>query len=169
MDALFHISEDFYFGPHHLIMASLIHFVEKVHRKNLQRADTIPLLFLRLLCQILEYLGFPTEPRLKRRRLCQEQFTLDKWHQLACHSVPSGVPPRVAPPMPPQPKHDQLPTESAPPVPIPQVTSTAPLTTHFVPPVAPTTFEPFITISAMEFRGLTHTFQKLTTTYAAIF
>ena len=35
LDALFRISEGFYFGPHHLIMASLIHFEEKVHRKKL--------------------------------------------------------------------------------------------------------------------------------------
>ena len=49
LDTLFRISEGFYFGSHHLIMASLTHFEEKVHRKKLQRADTIPLLFLRLL------------------------------------------------------------------------------------------------------------------------
>ena len=49
LDALFRISEGFYFGPHHLIMVSLIHFEEKVHRKKLQRANTIPLLFPRLL------------------------------------------------------------------------------------------------------------------------
>ncbi|RVW18361.1 hypothetical protein CK203_101122 [Vitis vinifera] len=30
--------EGFYFGPHHLIMASIVHFEEKVHRKKLQRA-----------------------------------------------------------------------------------------------------------------------------------
>ena len=35
LDTLFRISEGFYFGPHHLIMASLIHFEEKVHRKKL--------------------------------------------------------------------------------------------------------------------------------------
>ena len=45
LEALFHISEGFYFGPYYLIMASLVHFEEK-----LQRADTIPLLFSRLLC-----------------------------------------------------------------------------------------------------------------------
>ncbi|KAL6326036.1 hypothetical protein AAG906_038528 [Vitis piasezkii] len=39
--------EGFYFGPHHLIMASLVHFEEKVHRKKLQRTDTIPMLFPR--------------------------------------------------------------------------------------------------------------------------
>ncbi|RVW33442.1 hypothetical protein CK203_098875 [Vitis vinifera] len=67
-------------GPHHLIMVSLIHFEEKVHGKKLQRVDTIPLLFLRLLCQLLEYMGFPTEPWLERCSLCRERSTLDKWN-----------------------------------------------------------------------------------------
>ena len=92
MDALFRISEGFYFGPHHLIMASLVHFEEKVHRKKLQRTDTIPLLFPRLLCQILEYMGFPIEPWLERHHLFRERFTLDKWNQLAGYFAPS-VPP----------------------------------------------------------------------------
>ena len=82
LDMLFCILEGFYFGPHHLIMASLIHFEEKFHRKKLQRADTIPLLFPRLLCQILEYLGFPTKPWLERRRLCRERFTFNKWNSV---------------------------------------------------------------------------------------
>ncbi|RVW57978.1 hypothetical protein CK203_110386 [Vitis vinifera] len=33
--ALFRISEGFFFGPHHLIMAALLYFEEKVHRKKL--------------------------------------------------------------------------------------------------------------------------------------
>ena len=66
-EALFRISEDFYFGPHHLIMTSLLHFEEKVHRKKLQRVDAIPLLFPKLLCQILEHLGYSSEPQLERR------------------------------------------------------------------------------------------------------
>ena len=45
LDALFKISEGFYFGPHHPIMAALLYFEEKVHRKKLQQADAIPLLF----------------------------------------------------------------------------------------------------------------------------
>ena len=36
LDALFKISESFYFGPHHLIMAALLYFEEKVHMKKLQ-------------------------------------------------------------------------------------------------------------------------------------
>ncbi|KAL6313709.1 hypothetical protein AAG906_010128 [Vitis piasezkii] len=35
LEALFWISEGFYFGPHHLIITSLLHFEKKVHRKKL--------------------------------------------------------------------------------------------------------------------------------------
>ncbi|RVW66327.1 hypothetical protein CK203_066497 [Vitis vinifera] len=47
LEALFRISEGFFFGPHHLIMAALLYFEEKVHKKKLLRADAIPLLFPR--------------------------------------------------------------------------------------------------------------------------
>ena len=60
LEALFRISKGFFFGPHHLIMAALLYFEEKVHRKKLLRVDVIPLLFPRLLCQILEFLGYPS-------------------------------------------------------------------------------------------------------------
>ncbi|KAJ9701010.1 hypothetical protein PVL29_006380 [Vitis rotundifolia] len=65
LDSLFRIFEGFYFGPYHLIMAALLSFEEKVHRKKLQRADTTPLLFPRLLCHILEHMGYPSEPHLE--------------------------------------------------------------------------------------------------------
>ena len=35
LEALFRISEGFYFGPHHFIMTSLLYFEEKAHRKKL--------------------------------------------------------------------------------------------------------------------------------------
>ncbi|RVW18341.1 Transposon Ty3-G Gag-Pol polyprotein [Vitis vinifera] len=73
--ALFRISEGFFFGPHHLIMAALLYFEEKVHRKKLLRADAIPLLFPDCYAD-LEHLGYPSEPQLERRRICQEIFTL---------------------------------------------------------------------------------------------
>ena len=60
----------FYFGPHHLIMAALLYLEDKVHRKKLQRADAIPLLFSRLLCHILEHMSYPIEPHLERRHYC---------------------------------------------------------------------------------------------------
>ena len=107
LDALFKIYMGFYFGPHHLIMVALLYFEDKVHRKKLQRADAIPLLFLRLLCHILEHMGYPTEPHLERRHHCWENFTLDQWTQLAeRNSTKSGseaAPPRPVPPVPAQP------------------------------------------------------------------
>ena len=60
-------------------MTSLFHFEDKIHRKNLSRAEAIPLLFLRLLSQVLEHLGFPTEPQLERHRVCEAIFTIQKW------------------------------------------------------------------------------------------
>ncbi|RVW67235.1 hypothetical protein CK203_063315 [Vitis vinifera] len=41
LEALFRISEGYYFGPHHLIMAALLHFEEKVHKRRLSRAASI--------------------------------------------------------------------------------------------------------------------------------
>ncbi|RVW33160.1 hypothetical protein CK203_094857 [Vitis vinifera] len=123
LEALFRISEGYYFGPHHLIMTSLLHFEEKVHQKKLQRADGIPLLFLRLLCQILEHLGYPEEPRLERRRHCREDFSLDKWHHLAAYFAPQGAPAVPAPPeLPrdeqlPQAQQDEILTDTTPPTP----------------------------------------------------
>ena len=94
LEALCRISEGFYFGPHHLIKAILFHFEEKVHRKRLQRADHIPLLFPRLLCHILEHMGYPTEPHLERHHHCREHFTLHKWTHLTGYSVPVVEPPQ---------------------------------------------------------------------------
>ena len=107
LEALFRISEGFYFGPHHLIMACLLYFKEKVHRKKLQRADAIPLLFPRLLYQILEHLGYPYEPQLERRRICRELFTLDKWNHMTAYVAPSGTPARPTHPKIPQDKQPQ--------------------------------------------------------------
>ena len=35
LDVLFRVSKGFYFGPHHLIMAALLYFEEKVYMKKL--------------------------------------------------------------------------------------------------------------------------------------
>ncbi|RVW18550.1 hypothetical protein CK203_101319 [Vitis vinifera] len=70
-------------------MAAFLYFEEKVHKKKLQRADVIPLLFPRLLCQILEHLGYPTEPQLERKRICREVFTLDKWNNMTAIELSS--------------------------------------------------------------------------------
>ncbi|RVW91112.1 hypothetical protein CK203_039897 [Vitis vinifera] len=65
LEALFRISEGYYFGPHHLIMTSLLHFEEKVYQKKLQRADVISIVIFRLLCQILEHMGYSESPALR--------------------------------------------------------------------------------------------------------
>ncbi|RVW71943.1 hypothetical protein CK203_052541 [Vitis vinifera] len=84
------MSEGFFFGPHHLIMAALLYFEEKVHKKKLQRADCIPLLFPRLLCQVLEHLGYPSEPQQERKRICPPPATL--LHHSHPHQLSRGWP-----------------------------------------------------------------------------
>nr|CAN66954.1 hypothetical protein VITISV_012318 [Vitis vinifera] len=177
----------YFFGPHHLIMTSLLHFEEKVHQKKLQRADGIPLLFPRLLCQILEHLGYPEEPRLERRRHCREDFSLDKWHHLVAYFAPQGAPAVPAPPeLPrdeqiPQAQQDEILTETPPPAPaahpsehIPEpihpispITSGGPPVVRATPPPPPSS-EPTVTISLTQFRGLERSLQTLSTAQDSI-
>ena len=49
LEALYRISGRFWFSPSELVMTSLLQFEEKVHRKDLARAESIPLLIPRLL------------------------------------------------------------------------------------------------------------------------
>ena len=44
LEALYWISEGFWFSPSELVMAALLHFEDKVHRKGLVRAKGLPLL-----------------------------------------------------------------------------------------------------------------------------
>ena len=59
-------------------MTSLVHFEEKIHRKHLNRVETIPLLFPRLLSHVLEHLGFLVEPHHERCRVFRATFTVKK-------------------------------------------------------------------------------------------
>ena len=67
LEALYRISEGFWFSPFELVMTSLLQLEDKVHRKGLARAESLPLLMSRLLSQVLEHLGFQEEPRIERR------------------------------------------------------------------------------------------------------
>ena len=58
-------------------MTSLLHFEEKVHRKGLTRAESLPLLMPRLLSQVLEHLGFPEEPCIERRIRCMQVLSTE--------------------------------------------------------------------------------------------
>ena len=59
-------------------MTSLMHFEEKVHRKDLVKAESLPLLMPRLLCQVLEHMGFPAEPRIERRVRCPLVMSVER-------------------------------------------------------------------------------------------
>ena len=78
LEALYRISEGFWFSPSKLVMTSLLHFEEKVHRKGLDRAESLPLLMLRLLSQVLEHLGFPEELRIERRISCTQVLSTER-------------------------------------------------------------------------------------------
>ena len=58
-------------------MIAFLHFEEKVHYKGVARAEAIPLLMSRLLCHVLEYLGFPEEPRIERQQSCPIIISLE--------------------------------------------------------------------------------------------
>ena len=59
-------------------MTEFLHFEEKVHRKDLARAEAIPLLMPRLLCHVLEHLGFPEEPLIERRQSCPQILSRER-------------------------------------------------------------------------------------------
>ena len=78
LEALYRISEGLWFSPSELVMTALLHFEDKVHRKGLARAESIPLLMPRLLCQVLEHLGFPEVPRIERRFRCPQVLLMER-------------------------------------------------------------------------------------------
>ena len=60
-------------------MTSLFQFEDRVHLRSLPRAESLPLLFPRLLCQVLEHIGFPAEPCIELRRGCEATLTVERW------------------------------------------------------------------------------------------
>ena len=76
LEPLYRILEGFLFSPFELVMTSLLHFEEKVHRKGLARVESLPLLIPRLLSQVLD-LGFPDELRIERRISCTQVLSTE--------------------------------------------------------------------------------------------
>nr|CAN62950.1 hypothetical protein VITISV_027607 [Vitis vinifera] len=161
LEALYKMSEGFFFGPHHLILAALLYFEEKVHKKKLQRVDTIPFLFPRLLCQILEHLGYPSEPQLERKRIFRELFTLDKWNNMTTYRVD-------------QPKRPQPATRRASPRHIPEGITVAAPAIPRAPPVASassqpsTSAEPRMAIPISKYRELCCALETLTASQSSL-
>ena len=146
LEAIFCISEGYWFSPTKLIMTSLFHFEDNVHRRGLSRAESMPLLFPRLLCQVLEHMGLSDEPRLESHRDSTATLTVDRWRLLPCY-VP--LPAEDQPPadisaeeQPPPVEHFEEPKTPAPSVsaslPLAQMPS-APLPSHFSEPHGPST------------------------------
>ena len=59
-------------------MTALVYFEDKVHRKGLDRAESLPLLMPRLLSQVLENLGFSKEPRIEKRIRCPQVLSMER-------------------------------------------------------------------------------------------
>ena len=134
-------------------MTSLFHFEDKVHYRNLTRAKSTPLLFPRLLCQVLEHIDFPVEPRLERHRDCEAILTVDRWQimPLSYHLPPPDLAedqPAVNLPteeQPPSAVHIEEPQMPATSVPVPALATTAPLPTALASSVPPKPLTPSTT------------------------
>ena len=85
LEALYRISGNFWFSPSELVMTSLLQFEEKVHRRDLARAESIPLLMPRLLSYILEQMGFPEEPGIEMRDRCLHIVSVDRVMTMPVH------------------------------------------------------------------------------------
>ena len=59
-------------------MTSLLYFEEKVHHKDLARAEAFPLLMSGLLSQVLEHLGFPEEPCIAWQISCTQVLSTER-------------------------------------------------------------------------------------------
>ena len=66
-------------------MTSLLQFEEKVHRRDLARAESIPLLIPRLLSYVLEQMGFPEEPGIEMRDSCLHVVAVDRVMTMPVH------------------------------------------------------------------------------------
>ena len=160
-------------------MAALTYFEEKVHRKRLRRAGTIPLLFPRLISQVLEDMGYPSQPHLESRHHCRELFTSESWtHFLDRSRMDQGLlrllaptpPAALAPTVQTLPEQDPHTTEPSSSVPAPVTCTTdtpAPPITS-TPAYAEFSVGPSITISAIEFRALMSSFHSLSASQATL-
>ena len=57
LEVLYHILEGYWFSPTKLIMTSLFHFEDRVHRQSLPRAESLLLCFLDFYVRCLSTLG----------------------------------------------------------------------------------------------------------------
>ena len=124
LEALYRISKGYWFSPSELVMTSLMHFEEKVHWKGLVRADSLPLLMPRLLCQVLEHMGFPEEPRIEMRVRCPLVLSMERVMAMPISFILQQQDQEEVPA--PEPEVERSPAPHvSPPSPYPHATSTA--------------------------------------------
>ena len=140
-------------------MTSLLHFEEKVHRKGLARAESLPLLMPRLLSQVLEHLGFPEEPRIEQRISCTQVLSterslympisiiLQQQEQEEAADDVAKDPPRGENPVPKRVAEDPLRGED--PVPEMEVEVEKSPVPYLSPPSPPPTTQPLMTLPAL--------------------
>ena len=127
-------------------MTALFYFEDRVHRRSLPRAESTPLLFQRLLCQVLEHVGFQDEPRLKRHHICEATLAVDRWQAMPCafHLLPPGpyedqptaeIPLKDLPPVVEHTKERPAPSPSVPASVPPAPPTTAPVPSALVPSI----------------------------------
>ena len=137
-------------------MTYLFYFEEKIHRKNLNRAEAIPLLFPRLLSQLLEHLDFLAKPYFECLPVCEAIFKVEKWQSVT-----------GAPPLPLRDPVEDQPTSSEPLVPLVPIdlvgpsTSTTPMETI---PISPRDFLTIMTAVST----FSATYAYFATTHAAL-
>ena len=106
-------------------MTSSMHFEEKVHRKGLVRAESLPLLMPRLLCQVLEHLGFPEEPRIEMRVRCPLVLSMERVMAMPISFILQQQDQEEVPAPEPKVEWSPVPPHMSPPSPHPHATSTA--------------------------------------------
>ncbi|RVW66279.1 Transposon Tf2-8 polyprotein [Vitis vinifera] len=85
------MSEGFFFGPHHLIMAALLYFERRFTRRSFKEQIAFPPL-PRLLCQILEHLGYPLSLSWRESEYASST-------SCTCHQPSTSAEPRMAIPI----------------------------------------------------------------------
>nr|CAN82717.1 hypothetical protein VITISV_017289 [Vitis vinifera] len=157
LEALFRISEGYFFGPHHLIMTSLLHFEEKprLERRRHCRED----FSLDKWHHLVAYFApqgapaVPAPPELPQdEQMPQAQSPRMRFSQRPPPPAPAAHPSEHIP----EPIHPISPiTSGAPPV--------MPAT-----PAPPPSSEPTVTVSLTEFRGLERSLRTLSTAQDSI-
>ncbi|RVW11774.1 putative mitochondrial protein [Vitis vinifera] len=144
------ISEGFFFGPHHLIMAALLYFEEKVHKKKLLRADAIPLLSPDCYVRFWNTWGIRLSLNMSANHLPRDIHSrqMDEYDSLQCRAgSPTGVehPDIPHPEQPEEPQPIETPTNTR--APAPAVPSTEPIP-EVAPSASPATPRPHPVIPA---------------------